>query len=86
MKQLVIVLLVLFNGTLSAVHKVPIRKLTSMREKMTREGTWAEYQKQRQISKDLNTRGHADIPQKDYSDVRFIFNHILSMSCLLHSF
>jgi len=42
-----------------------------MRQKMTREGTWAAYQKQREIAR-AATRTHGDIPQNDYSDLVYI--------------
>jgi len=66
-----LILLALFGCAFAAVHKLQLKKITSLREKMTREGTWAEYQKKRQMDRDA-TRDHGDIPTHDYSDVVYV--------------
>lgn len=65
--KLALILLALLGCTLAA-HKVPLRKITSLREKMTRAGTWGEYQKKREMAR-AASRAHGDIPENDYSDV-----------------
>jgi hypothetical protein len=42
-----------------------------MRERMMREGTWAEYYKKREMAR-AAARAHGDIPENDYSDVVYI--------------
>jgi len=58
-------------GCTFAVLRVPLRKITSMRQKMTRDGTWADYQQQRLISR-AAARAHGDIPENDFSDLVYI--------------
>jgi hypothetical protein len=58
-------------GCAFAVQKVPLRKITSMREKMTKAGTWAEYQQKRQTAR-AAARAHGEIPENDYSDLVYI--------------
>jgi len=69
MKSVLILLALL--GCTFAVVRVPLRKITSMREKMHRDGTWAAYQKQREIAR-ATARAHGDIPENDYSDLVYI--------------
>jgi len=67
-----LILLALLGCTFAAVIKLPLRKITSMRQKMTREGTWAAYQKRREHAWARQARSHADIPENDYSDLVYI--------------
>lgn len=78
----ILVFFVLLGCTL-AVVKIPLRKVTSMREKMHRDGTWKDFVEKRRIAREQNRgmdRQTTTIPQKSFSDVRnFISSGALNL-------
>ncbi|KAK0408770.1 hypothetical protein QR680_004147 [Steinernema hermaphroditum] len=70
----VLVLLALL-GVASALVQVPISRIESRRQRMAREGSWAHYNKQREVLRALSSN-FAKVGQvvNDYSDSQYIGN------------